>query len=44
MEKSILTVQSGIGWFTSVRKSETKVFPTFLFAGTGAGVPRISEL
>ena len=35
MEKFILSAQSGIGWFTSARKSETQVFPTFLFAGNG---------
>ena len=36
MEKFILSAQSGIGWLASVRKSETQVFPTFLFAGYGA--------
>jgi len=41
VKKFILKVQSGIGWFTSARKSETQVFPTFLFAGTGAGAAHL---
>jgi len=30
--------------FSSVRKSETLVFPTFLFAATGAHTPRLSDM
>jgi len=30
----MLYEQSGIGWFCQRAKSETQVFPTFLFAGT----------
>lgn len=41
MEKFILSAQSGIGWLASVRKSETQVFPTFLFAGYGAGTAHL---
>ena len=41
MKKFILKVQSGIGWFTSAQKSETQVFPTFLFARTGAGAAHL---
>ena len=41
MKKFILKLQSGIGWFTSVQKSETQVFPTFLFARTGAGAAHL---
>jgi len=37
--KFIITIQSGIGWLASMRKSETKVFPAFLFARNGAGAP-----
>jgi hypothetical protein len=36
MGKFILLEQSGIGWFGQRAKSETQVFPTFLFAGIGA--------
>jgi hypothetical protein len=33
--------QSGIGWFYQRAKSETKVFPTFLFAGRNAIIAQL---
>jgi hypothetical protein len=40
--KFILYEQSGIGWFCQRAKSETQVFPTFLFAGTVADIAQLT--